>query len=77
LQIPLATILKRSGFTAAAFTNPIEALERARIEPPELLVSDLMMPEMSGVDLAIKLKTFPPDCKVLLFSGQAGQMFLP
>jgi CheY-like chemotaxis protein len=56
----LATILKRSGFAATAFTNPIEALERARIEPPDLLVSDLMIPEMSGVELAIQLKILSP-----------------
>jgi CheY-like chemotaxis protein len=68
----LATILKQSGFAATAFTNPLEALERAQIEPPDLVVSDVVMPEMSGVDLAVKLKRLSPDCKVLLFSGQAA-----
>jgi CheY-like chemotaxis protein len=49
--------------------NPLEALAEAASTPPDLLISDVMMPEMSGVDLAIK---FHPDCKVLLFSVQAA-----
>lgn len=68
----LATILKRSGFAAEAFTNPLEALERARTHAPDLLVSDVFMPELSGIDLAIQLTTECPNCKVLLFSGQAA-----
>jgi CheY-like chemotaxis protein len=56
----VAILLKRRDFTATAFTNPIEALERAHIDPPDLLVSDVMMPEMSGVELAIQLKRLTP-----------------
>jgi CheY-like chemotaxis protein len=68
----LATILKQSGFNAEAFTNPLEALEEARTRAPDLLVSDVFMPELSGIDLAIRLTAECPDCKVLLFSGQAA-----
>jgi CheY-like chemotaxis protein len=67
----LAVILRQSGFLAEFFTNPLAALAEAASTPPDLLISDVMMPEMSGVDLAIKLRAFDPDCKVLLFSGQA------
>jgi CheY-like chemotaxis protein len=68
----LATILRRSGFDAVAFTDPLEGLREARITPPDLLISDVMMPELSGIDLAILIKKDCPDCKVLLFSGQAA-----
>jgi CheY-like chemotaxis protein len=68
----LATILKRSGFDAVAFTDPREALGAARLAAPDLLISDVMMPELSGVDLAILIKKDCPGCKVLLFSGQAA-----
>jgi CheY-like chemotaxis protein len=67
----LASILKMNGFNARFFISPIEALEVARSVTPDLLISDVMMPEMTGVELATKLKEFCPDCKVLLFSGQA------
>jgi DNA-binding NtrC family response regulator len=68
----LATILERSGFDAVSFTDPLRALRAAQIEAPDLLISDVVMPEMSGIDLAIRLKQSNPDCKVLLFSGQAA-----
>jgi DNA-binding response OmpR family regulator len=40
--------------------------------PPELLISDVFLPGMSGIDLAIMVRRVFPDCKVLLFSGHAS-----
>jgi DNA-binding NtrC family response regulator len=67
----LAAILRLSGFAATSFTNPFEALN-ARSGSPDLLLSDVVMPGLSGVDLAIQFKEKYPNCKVLLFSGQAA-----
>jgi DNA-binding response OmpR family regulator len=67
----LATILKVNGYDAQYFTNPLEALEYARTITPDLLISNVVMPEMSGIDLAVRFKEECPTCKVLLFSGQA------
>jgi FixJ family two-component response regulator len=68
----LATILRQVGFEATPFTEPLEALKAARSEAPDLLISDVVMPLLSGVDLAIQLQEICPHCKVLLFSGQAA-----
>jgi len=68
----LAIILNQGGFAAAAFTNPLLALESARMERPDLVISDVVMPELSGIDLAIEVKALCPNCKILLFSGQAA-----
>ena len=68
----LTIILNQSGFQAESFTNPLEALERARATRLDLLISDVMMPEMTGIDLAIAIKNECPECKILLFSGQAA-----
>jgi len=68
----LAIILRKSGFMAVSFSNPVEALERAKTEPPDLLLTDVVMPQFSGIDLAIQMKAFCPDCRILLFSGQAS-----
>ena len=68
----VAMILECKGFDAKPFTNPLEALAAACIMAPDLLLSDVVMPQMSGVDLAIQVKGQCPDCKVLLFSGQAA-----
>ena len=67
----LALILQHNGFNATAFTNPLLAFETAKTEIPDLLISDVVMPEMSGVDLAIALHALCPSCKILLFSGQS------
>jgi CheY-like chemotaxis protein len=67
----LATILQDSGFHATAFNNPLEVLNAAEYEAPNLVISDVVMPQLSGIELAIRLKTLYPACKVLLFSGQA------
>lgn len=68
----LAIILRQNGFIVSAFTNSREALKSARSGVPDLLLSDVVMPELSGIDLAIQIKETCPDCRVLLFSGQAA-----
>jgi len=67
----LASILNRSGIDARSFTDPRQVLQAARTEPPDLLISDEFMPLRSGVDLAIQVQELYPNCKVLLFSGNA------
>jgi DNA-binding NtrC family response regulator len=73
----LTMILRlQGGFRARAFSKPLEALEAARLESPDLLISDVVMPLLSGIELAIKVKELCPDCKILLFSGQASTAHL-
>jgi CheY-like chemotaxis protein len=67
----LAAILKLHGYSATFFTSPLEAFAAAQLRAPDLLISDVAMPGISGIDLAILMKTQYPKCKVLLFSGQA------
>jgi CheY-like chemotaxis protein len=72
----LAAILKLHGYSATSFTSPLEALAAARSIAPDLLISDVAMPGISGVDLAIQMRAQYPTCKILLFSGQAGTVDL-
>ena len=72
----LALILDKSGFSATHFTNPLDALQSVETEPPDLLISDVVMPQMSGIDLAISVRKIHPECMVLLFSGQAKSVDL-
>lgn len=69
----LAMILKSFGFDARFFTHPNEALAAALMNCPHLLVTDVLMPEMTGFDLAAKIQELNPSCKVLLFTGQPGR----
>ena len=68
----LTKILSRSGFAAMAAYDAETALETALLVPPQMLISDVVLPGLSGIDLAIALREKIPDCKVLLFSGMAA-----
>jgi CheY-like chemotaxis protein len=68
----LATILTRNGFRARAFHNPNQALVRAMDQPPDILLTDVMMPGLDGIEMAVTLRRAGNDCRILLFSGEAG-----
>jgi DNA-binding response OmpR family regulator len=67
----LSDILRLSGFSAIPFTNPREALQAARFDSPDLLISEIEMPKLSGINLAIQLKAMYLDSNILLVSHHA------
>ena len=67
-----ATILERAGFDVRTAYEGRDGLEIARSFHPDCLVTDIMMPDMNGIELAIEINKILPDTKILLFSGQAG-----
>ncbi len=68
----LVEILTNAGFEAAAAYDGREALEAASRFSPDCLLSDVLMPRMNGVELAITIRDNYPATTILLFSGQAG-----
>lgn len=68
----LAEILSRSGYASMAVYDGNSALETALVAPPEMLITDVILPGMSGIELAITMRRIYPDCNVVLFSGQAS-----
>lgn len=68
----LTEILNRSGYAATAAYDGESAMETALLKPPEMLITDVVLPGMNGIELAITIKRIFPDCKTLLFSGQAS-----
>ena len=68
----LALILNRSGFEARAVYNGEAAIEAARELSPDVLISDVIMQGMTGIDAAIRISEIVPHCRVILFSGQAA-----
>ncbi len=72
----LAMILTHAGYRAVRAYDARTALEMASVRPPDLLISDVAMPEMNGVELALGMVSMVPDCKVVLFSGHARSVDL-
>ncbi|HWS18125.1 MAG TPA: response regulator [Candidatus Elarobacter sp.] len=68
----LAIILNQNGFDASAVYTGTAAVDRAREIRPDLIISDVIMPDMNGIEAAIRIRQVLPGCKILLFSGQAA-----
>jgi CheY-like chemotaxis protein len=68
----LAMILNQSGFEARAVYSAEKALEQAATFAPDMLISDVIMADLNGIDAAIQFRVMLPKIKILLFSGQAA-----
>jgi CheY-like chemotaxis protein len=68
----LAEILRQNGYATEAANDGNGALKRVLLSPPDLVITDVALPGMSGVQLAVTIKRVYPDCKILLYSGQAS-----
>ena len=68
----LAMILNQSGFETRAVYSGEKALETAREFAPNMLITDVIMADLNGIDAAIQIRTMLPEIKILLFSGQAA-----
>lgn len=72
----LVQILNASGFDAAAAYSGEEALELAPFVNPDVLIADVIMSGMNGVETAISIKKVLPRCKIILCSGQVTSEIL-
>jgi two-component system catabolic regulation response regulator CreB len=69
IAITLAAIFEESGYETKYFTRPRALLEAAGAQPPDVLVSDYAMPELSGIELARSLFALCPACRIFLLSA--------
>jgi len=68
----LAMILNQSGFEACAVYSGEKAVEMTSAFEPDMLISDVIMADLNGIDAAIRIRQLRPGIKILLFSGQAA-----
>ncbi len=68
----LAMILNQSGFDARAVYSGEKAVEMASTFAPDMLITDVIMADLNGIDTAIMIRALLPKVKILLFSGQAA-----
>ena len=66
----LARILRHEGFDDVFyFTNPQKAIKAVNAKPPALLITDVVMLPLTGLELAMKMQEICPECEIILFSG--------
>ena len=70
----LKVLFKIEGFeNTKYFNNPIEALEYIKTNEPSVILSDMKMPEMNGVEFLTKAKKLYPDVSKILLTGYADK----
>jgi len=68
----LVEILRSQGFEATAFYRGQSAIDFARKNCPDIVLLDVVMPKLNGVETAVAIRQLCPATRILLFSGQAG-----
>jgi CheY-like chemotaxis protein len=69
-------ILSHVGFDAVAVSDGAAAIELAKSVKPDIVLSDVIMPGLNGVETGIRIRELVPDCRIILFSGQAATVDL-
>jgi two-component system cell cycle response regulator CpdR len=68
----LVKALQNAGFDVSSYDNGLSAYQRLREEPFELLLTDIVMPEMDGIELARRAAELDPDIKIMFITGFAA-----
>jgi CheY-like chemotaxis protein len=68
----LKAILNHSGFDAHAMFSGQELVDSLETLRPDVLITDVEMPGMTGIEAAIMARRKLPNCKILLLSGRAA-----
>ena len=68
----LAKALENAGFEVSSYDNGMSAYKRLREEPFEMLLTDIVMPEMDGIELARRAAELDPDIKIMFITGFAA-----
>jgi CheY-like chemotaxis protein len=67
----LAFILQGSGYEATTAYSGEQAVETAIASNADVLITDVMMGGISGIEAAVRILRDRPACKIILFSGQS------
>ena len=73
----LVKALEKAGYKVQSFDNGASAYDRLREEPFSLLLTDIVMPEMDGIELARRATEIDPDLKIMFITGFAAVALNP
>src|SRR6202035_5845620 len=73
----LVRALENAGYEVVSYDNGRSAYNRLREEPFELLLTDIVMPEMDGIGVACRATELDPEIKVMFITGSAAVALTP
>jgi len=68
----MARILEKEGFATEVAHDGKTALQKVRTDCPEVLITDVNMPDMDGWEVLRQAKALNPDLPVVIVTGSAG-----
>ena len=68
----LVRALEKAGYDVIAYANGEEAFERLKTDPFTLLLTDIVMPKMDGIELARRASELDPELKIMFITGFAA-----
>lgn len=73
-EVPITTMLQKSlsknkEFNVSAYNNPLDALKQLNSSKPDIILLDIMMPQMDGVEALSEIKKNRPETKVVMMTA--------
>ena len=72
IRTSLRSILEDEGYDVSVAANGVEALKIYGTDPPDLMILDIWMPEMDGLETLRRVKEFVPMTQVMMISGHGS-----
>ena len=66
-----ARVLEAAGHTVVGYQNGHLAIEDMQTEPPDLLITDIFMPEMEGLEIIRAVRALSPNLPIIAVSGSS------
>lgn len=67
----LLQVFGKMGFAVEVFNNPVQAIQAAAASPFDIVVTDLKMEEMDGMEVLARVKKMNPATRVIIITGYA------
>jgi CheY-like chemotaxis protein len=72
LRTSVSRMLRGIGHVVREAVDGADALRSVRIAPPDLIITDIMMPDSDGIELIGAVKTIHPAVRIIAISGRAA-----
>lgn len=69
VQLLFGQFLENAGYSVDLATNGVAGMEAIKAQKPDLIITDIMMPEMDGLELLMEIKKYHPEIPVVAISG--------